>query len=150
MDLNTSFATNLRRARRAANISQSELAHACHINASYLCQLESGKRNPTLSLVQRAARALRISPLHLLQDASISATKNIPFDSESISFDDYPIIFCTKDGLHLLHPGHEYYEHAKGALRQGAHEYKANCQRDCPEQSWPTLERAKPLRERGC
>lgn len=69
MDLNKSFAANLRRMRRAANMSQSELAQLCDINLSYLCQLESGKRNPTLSLVQRAAHALCLDPLVLLNEA---------------------------------------------------------------------------------
>lgn len=102
MDLNKSFAINLRRARRAASLSQNELADACHINASYLSQVENGKRNPTLSLVQRAARALHVSPVALLEDAANSPDASSRPKSQGASLDDYLLIFCTQKGMHVL------------------------------------------------
>ena len=59
MDICKTFGENVRRLRRAKEISQEELAHMAGIHRTYLSQVERhGGRNPTIKVVQRIAEAL--------------------------------------------------------------------------------------------
>jgi transcriptional regulator with XRE-family HTH domain len=51
--------------RTAANIKQRDLAHKVGMKGNYLSLVESGKRTPSISLLQRLAKALDV-PLSLL------------------------------------------------------------------------------------
>lgn len=67
MDICEHFGANVRRIRRAKEISQEELAHRANIHRTYLSALErSGGRNPTIRVVERIARALDVTPGQLL------------------------------------------------------------------------------------
>jgi transcriptional regulator with XRE-family HTH domain len=54
------IAAALRKCREVRGISQSTLAKEAGISASYLSQLENGKRDPKLTLLTRLANALGI------------------------------------------------------------------------------------------
>ncbi|MCH4151045.1 MAG: helix-turn-helix domain-containing protein [Sphingobium sp.] len=67
-DLCKTFGANVRKIRRAQEVSQEELADRAKIDRSYLTGLE-GKagRNPTLKVVERIASALGVTPSSLLE-----------------------------------------------------------------------------------
>ena len=66
MDYRQVFATNLRRARQAKELSQEELALAAHVNRTYVSKLETGATWAGLEIICRLARVLDIEPADLL------------------------------------------------------------------------------------
>lgn len=52
--------------RLALEISQEELAHEADSNRTYISDLERGTRNPSLEVVERIAKALKVSMGELL------------------------------------------------------------------------------------
>jgi len=68
MDICKKFGANVRRIRRALDISQEELAYRAGIHRTYLSELErSGGRNPTLRVMDRLASALDVTIAGLLE-----------------------------------------------------------------------------------
>ena len=66
MDLGTLVGRNVRRERRAAGLTQEELAHRTGLDRTYLSDIERGIRNPTVLWLQDIADALSIHPAVLL------------------------------------------------------------------------------------
>lgn len=64
--LNT-FGSAIRAERERIGISQEELAHLCELHRTYIGSIERGERNVGLLNVVRIARALRVTPSHLLR-----------------------------------------------------------------------------------
>ena len=62
-------AQNVRVARKAAGLSQEELAHEAQIDRTYISQVERKQRNLTISVLARIARALGVTPDKLLVPA---------------------------------------------------------------------------------
>jgi transcriptional regulator with XRE-family HTH domain len=67
------FAQNLRHFRRAAGLTQRDVAehirlHGRQPSRSYITQLESGRIDPRLSTIRSIARVLRIKPWVLVAD----------------------------------------------------------------------------------
>lgn len=60
MDVRERVGLNLQNARRAAGLSQEELAHRSDVHQTYLSGLERGKRNPSILVLARVAGALGI------------------------------------------------------------------------------------------
>ncbi|HEV2790436.1 MAG TPA: helix-turn-helix transcriptional regulator [Solirubrobacterales bacterium] len=58
MDKRDRFAVNLRRARKAASISQEELAERCELHRTEVSLLERGGREPRLGTLIKLATAL--------------------------------------------------------------------------------------------
>jgi transcriptional regulator with XRE-family HTH domain len=58
MDKRDRFAANLRRARKAAGISQEELAERCELHRTEVSLLERGGREPRLGTLIKLATAL--------------------------------------------------------------------------------------------
>ena len=52
--------TVIRVIRKARGLKQHELAKESGISGNYLCRIESGRRAPTIALLHRFARALKI------------------------------------------------------------------------------------------
>jgi len=65
MQLKDIFVKNLRKCRRERGISQAMLAEKCGSSTSYIGQIEIGNRFPSLELIKKMAKALKIRP-HLL------------------------------------------------------------------------------------
>lgn len=59
-------AENVRLLRKAAELSQEELAHEADVDRTYISQLERRQRNITIVVLSRIAEALRVSPDKLL------------------------------------------------------------------------------------
>ena len=58
MDVRVRVGLNLQKARRRKGVSQEELAHLAKVHQTYLSGVERGKRNPTVTVLQRIAEAL--------------------------------------------------------------------------------------------
>lgn len=68
MGLAKTFGINVRRVRRERGFSQEALAHEVQLATTYVGQLERGRRNPTLAVVEKFAIALDVNPLELLRE----------------------------------------------------------------------------------
>ncbi len=74
MGLASTFGENVRKARRAKGITLEALAHDVGLAYSYVGELERGRRNPTLNVVERIAAALDSDPIELLDKSERSFT----------------------------------------------------------------------------
>lgn len=61
MSLRKVVGDNIRALREDRDIAQDELAHQSDIHPTYLSGVETGKRNITLNVLERIARALGVS-----------------------------------------------------------------------------------------
>ena len=63
------FGRELRRLRREGEIkyTQAQLAALAGIKASYVSQLETGEKNPTVRVIHRLSPHLGVTPNHLLK-----------------------------------------------------------------------------------
>ena len=59
---------NLRRLRLEKGQSQEDFAFECGIHRTYISGLERGVRNPTITVLDKIAKALKVSPAVLLED----------------------------------------------------------------------------------
>ena len=59
-DICIRFGRNVRRLRRAQEISQEKLAEAADLHRTYITSLERGGRNPTIRAAAKIAMALRV------------------------------------------------------------------------------------------
>jgi len=66
MGLARIFGQNVRSARLAKGVTLEAFAYDVGLSYSYLGELERGRRNPTLRVVERIANALDTAPLALL------------------------------------------------------------------------------------
>lgn len=66
MGLATNFGRNVRVARHAKGMTLEALAHEVGLAYSYVGELERGRRNPTLKVVERISVALNKDPIELL------------------------------------------------------------------------------------
>lgn len=69
MDIRRRVGLNLRSIREAQGLSQEGLAFECNLHRTYISGVERGVRNPTVLVLEKIARALKISPAELLKDA---------------------------------------------------------------------------------
>jgi len=61
------FGVRLRALRKAARLSQEQLALQSELDRSYVGQVERGERNISLKNIGKLARALDVAPAELLQ-----------------------------------------------------------------------------------
>lgn len=66
MKLAQTFGRNVRRVRTGKGLSIEELAHEAGLSYSYVGELERGRRNPTLHVVESIASVLQVLPMELL------------------------------------------------------------------------------------
>ena len=66
MDVRQRLASNLRRLRLEKSWSQEEFADRAGIHRTYVSDLERGARNPTITIVDRLAKALKVKAGALL------------------------------------------------------------------------------------
>ena len=69
MDLRQTFATNLRRLRHKAELSQEELADRADINRTYISKLETGATYAGLEIIGKLAEVLGAEPADMLTPA---------------------------------------------------------------------------------
>lgn len=66
MDVRQIFADNLKRHRKAASLSQEELAHNADIERAYVSLLERRLSSPTIDMLAKLAKAVGVEPYQLL------------------------------------------------------------------------------------
>lgn len=66
MDIRVKFGKRVRKARLNQDLSQEELAHEADSNRTYISDVERGRRNPSIEVVERIAKALGVSMGSLL------------------------------------------------------------------------------------
>ena len=59
-------------ARKDMGITSEKLAEICDINATYLRQIESGTKVPSMKVFLSICNALKVSPTYLLQDSLVN------------------------------------------------------------------------------
>jgi transcriptional regulator with XRE-family HTH domain len=70
MDLKKIFVANMRKFRRRERISQMKLADMCDTAASYIGEIEIGKKFPSINMIERIAAALKVDVYRLFMDES--------------------------------------------------------------------------------
>lgn len=63
-------------ARKDRGWTSERLSESCNINATYLRQIESGAKTPSLSVFVDRCNALQVSPTYLLSDQLVSCGKS--------------------------------------------------------------------------
>jgi transcriptional regulator with XRE-family HTH domain len=66
VDIRKRLGQNLRELRKAKGFSQEEFAFEAKIHRTYISDLERGARNPTITVVEKLARALNVTAGRLL------------------------------------------------------------------------------------
>ncbi|WP_334419028.1 MULTISPECIES: helix-turn-helix domain-containing protein [unclassified Bradyrhizobium] len=67
MRLQDRVGLNIQELRRAKKLSQEELADMCKLHQTYLSGVETGKRNPSLLVLERIANALSVDAEELFR-----------------------------------------------------------------------------------
>jgi transcriptional regulator with XRE-family HTH domain len=75
MDLPVVVGRNVKRLRVERQLAQDELAHRADVHVTYLSGVENGRRNATLHVIERLARALRVPETRLLERQPASSPK---------------------------------------------------------------------------
>ena len=75
MDLQDVFISNLKTIRKERQITQEKLAELCNTDTAYIGQIETRKRFPSISLIEKIAAALKVEPYRLFKNNSNSKTE---------------------------------------------------------------------------
>lgn len=67
MDVRQRLAANVKRLRKASGLSQEKFALEHGIDRTYISAIERGRRNPTITIVERLANALDVDVMELLR-----------------------------------------------------------------------------------
>ena len=76
MTIQELFIVNLKAYRKLHRISQTQLANLCDSSTGYIGEIESGKRFPSVNMIERIAGALKIESWHLFKNEPISHAKS--------------------------------------------------------------------------
>lgn len=68
MDIRRRVGLNVRRFRVQRGLSQEQLAFDCGLHRTYVSGVERGIRNPTVLVLVRLAKGLRVAPGRLLDE----------------------------------------------------------------------------------
>jgi len=66
-EISTKLGKNLKRIRTAKKLSQGAIARKLKVHRAYISGIENGKRNPTLTTIDKLAKALNVSVDELLK-----------------------------------------------------------------------------------
>ncbi len=66
MDIRKRLGLNIRNLRKAKGLSQEKFAFDADIHRTYVSDVERGRRNPTVTVVEKFAKTLSVSPGYLL------------------------------------------------------------------------------------
>ncbi|MDR1287152.1 MAG: helix-turn-helix domain-containing protein [Treponema sp.] len=70
MALKDVFIVNLKKTRKEQRISQMKLAEMCNTAASYIGEIETGRKFPSVEMIEKIAKALNIEAYRLFMDRS--------------------------------------------------------------------------------
>lgn len=63
---------NLKRIRTLKNITQSDIANSLGVSRAFICKIENGQNNPTLSTITKLCRAVGATPDELLDSSKVT------------------------------------------------------------------------------
>ena len=87
MDLQDVFISNLKRFRKEQHITQEKLAELCDTETSYIGQIETKKRFPSLTFIEKIASAINIQPYLLFKPIdNFEVNKNHDLQSQQLLF----------------------------------------------------------------
>ena len=75
MDVRRRLGLNLKKLREEQGFSQESFADHCGLHRTYISGIERGVRNPTVVILDKIARALKVPVGTLLDEAKASAKK---------------------------------------------------------------------------
>lgn len=75
MDVRRRVGLNLKRLREEQGFSQESLADHCGLHRTYVSGIERGVRNPTVVILDRIAKALKVPAGALLDEVRAAARK---------------------------------------------------------------------------
>ncbi len=67
-DISKKLGTNIKRIRTKKGMTQGDICRALDLDRGYVSSLESGKRNPTLAMIEKVAGALGVTSDELLKE----------------------------------------------------------------------------------
>ena len=67
MDVRQRVSINIQRIRREKGLSQEDVAHRAEIHQTYLSGVEGAKRNPSIGVLERIAKALNVDILEFFK-----------------------------------------------------------------------------------
>jgi transcriptional regulator with XRE-family HTH domain len=70
MNLKEIFVTNLKNFRKRECLSQMALAEICDTSASYIGEIEIGRKFPSIEMIEKIAAALKVDAYQLFIDGS--------------------------------------------------------------------------------
>ena len=70
MDVRRRVGLNVKRFRAERGLSQEELAFECGLHRTYVSGVERGVRNPTVVVLEKIAKALKVATSVLLEERS--------------------------------------------------------------------------------
>ena len=70
MDIRKVVGLNVKQLRTALGLSQEELAFEIDVHRTYVSGVERGVRNPTVTVLAKIARGLKVTPEQLLKAPS--------------------------------------------------------------------------------
>lgn len=70
MSIRETLATNLKKLRRNAGLSQEELAHRAQIDRTYISSIERCQYAASIDVLERLARELGVKPADLLKETA--------------------------------------------------------------------------------
>lgn len=76
MDVRRRLGLNLKKLREDQGFSQESFADHCGLHRTYISGIERGVRNPTVVILDKIARALKISAGQLLDDFRPTSRKS--------------------------------------------------------------------------
>lgn len=77
MDIRDTFATNLRKYRKAAKLSQEKLAEIAGLHRTYIGGIEQRRVNVSLKNIGRIASAMNIDPMLLFDDGEKPSKQSV-------------------------------------------------------------------------
>ncbi len=66
-DISKKLGANIKRIRTEKGMTQGDICRALDLDRGYVSSLESGKRNPTLTMIEKVAGALGVTSDKLLK-----------------------------------------------------------------------------------
>jgi len=75
MDVRRRVGLNLKKLREEQGYSQESFADHCGLHRTYISGIERGVRNPTVVILDKLARALKVQAGQLLDDAKAASKK---------------------------------------------------------------------------
>jgi len=71
MDIRKQIGARIQKVRKAAGLSQEDLALEAGLDRTYISHVERGTRNPTVIVLFKIAKALRTTPSEMLKNLSL-------------------------------------------------------------------------------